>query len=89
MTDIKKEAKAIAALAKDANKHQFDDGSIVEVKGGIKKKGKILKLELRYDQDFIEDDVHITVKAGCNEINLLSPRKSDGFSASFSATKSF
>ena len=89
MTDIKKEAKALAAIAKDANKHQFDDGGVVEVKGSIKKKGKILKLELRYDQDFIEDNVHITVKAGCKEINILSPEKSDGFTASFCATKSF
>jgi len=89
MSNLKEKAKEIVSVVKDLNKHQFDDGSIIKVKGGIKKKGKVIKLELQYDKDFIEDNVHIVVKAGCNEINLMSPGSSDKFTASFGATKSF
>jgi len=89
MTNIKKEVKEVVSIIKDLNSMEFEDGSTIKVKGGIKNKGKIIKLELQYDKDFIEDDVHITVKAGCNEINLMSPGKSDGFTASFGATKTF
>lgn len=87
--ELKEDIKAGAEIVKGLTKFQGDDGSILNVKPGIKKKGKVLKLEFQYDKSFIDDDVHITLKAGCGEIVLTSPKDSDAFSASFCATKSF
>jgi hypothetical protein len=74
---------------KSVNKLDMEDGSVVTVKGGMKKGGKVLKLELQWDKSFVEDNVNIHVQAGMNNISLVSPEKSDGVYVNFSATKRF
>lgn len=90
---IKEDAKDTVKVAKGiyekATTVQFDDGGTMKIKGGIKKKGEVLKLEIRYDKKFVDDDVSINVIAGCNNITLKSPEQSSGLYAEFSATKRF
>lgn len=86
---IVSDVKDILGFTKELTKFEAEDGGVINVKPGIKKKGKVLKLELKYDKDFVQDDVHIMVKVGCGEINVMSPKDSDQFSATFCATKSF
>jgi hypothetical protein len=87
--DAKNTAEVLKNIKENITNHTLDDGSEITMKAGIKKKGKILKFEIEYDKDFIADNVSINIKAGCNRIDLTSPKNSSEFSAKFSATKRF
>lgn len=85
---IKDTADQARRKVKDAQTVETDMG-VFHINGGIKKKGKVLKIKVEWEKDFIDDNVTLRLNTGVGELNLISPQKSDKFHCTLTATKRF